>query len=82
MPGVDKVLLDLGEDSKDFFSTMGTGLTCLFSTILWDLTGAPLLKSSMLLDINLHLAPSRVVQYLDVFRNFCLNLSLYLREWW
>lgn len=79
MPGPDEALHILGKDSRDFFSTMGTGLTWFFSTILWDFVGAPLLKSSMLLDTNLHLAPSRAVQYLEVFRNFNLNLSLYLR---
>lgn len=75
---VDLALLVLVKESTDFSSTIGTGLTCPFLTILLHLEGAPLLKSSRLLDTNLHLAPSRAVQYLDVFRNFSFSLSLYL----
>jgi hypothetical protein len=79
MPIDDEALDDLLKDSNDFFSTMGTGLISLFCTILRVLVGAPLLKSSMLLDTNLHLAPSRD-EYLEVFKNFSLSLSLYLGE--
>lgn len=85
MPGADEALCVLVKVSRDFFSTMGTGLTCPFDTIFLHFAGAPLLKSSILLDTNLHLAPSRVLQYLEVLRNFNFSLSLYLkykcREW-
>lgn len=80
MSGPDEELCDLFKDSINFFSTMGTGFIWFLCTILRDFTGAPLLKSSRLPDTNLHLAPFRAAEYLEVFGNFSFSLSLYLRS--
>lgn len=85
MPGLSMMMpcaggLFLSLDSAAFWLTMGTGLTWGLVTIFERVRGTPVLKSSVPKDTNLHLAPSRVVEFPVVFKSLCFSLSLYLQQ--